>query len=116
MDSDRHRRFTGVPNERILGNLSLLAAEGRPVIVRLPLIPGVNDDEGNIRATGAFIASLGLVRVDLLPYHRAGTARYERLERPYALAGVAPPAPEDVTKAIRWLEAHGLEARPGGSS
>jgi pyruvate formate lyase activating enzyme len=116
MDSDRHRRFTGAPNERILGNLALLAAEGRPVIVRLPLIPGVNDDEGNIRATGAFVASLGLGRVDLLPYHRAGTAKYERLARPYALAGVDPPAPEDVTQAIRWLEAHGLQARPGGSS
>ena len=48
MDSGSHRRFTGVPNERILSNLRMIAEAGIDFLIRVPLIEGVNADEENI--------------------------------------------------------------------
>ena len=53
MDDDRHRKYTGVSNRLILSNLQRLSAGGAQVIVRIPLIPGVNDDEQNLTAYAA---------------------------------------------------------------
>jgi pyruvate formate lyase activating enzyme len=116
MDEERHRAFTGASNVRILQNLERLSAVHGNILVRFPFIPGVNDDDENVRATGAFLASLRLTRIDVLPYHRAGIAKYERLQRPYQLPDTQPPSAEQVTHAVRLLEACGLIVRPGGSS
>ena len=116
MDEERHRAFTGASNVRILQNLERLAAVHGNILVRFPLIPGVNDDDDNVRAMGAFLASLRLTRVDVLPYHRAGIAKYERLQRPYQLADTQPPSTERVEHVVRMLESCGLIVRPGGSS
>ena len=116
MDEDRHRVYTGASNARILHNLERLAAAHRNIVVRFPLIPGVNDDDANVRAMGALLASLRLTRIDVLPYHRAGLAKYHRLHRPYALPDTQPPAPEAVVHAARLLEGCGLIVRPGGLS
>jgi pyruvate formate lyase activating enzyme len=116
MDEERHRTFTGASNVRILQNLERLAAVHGNVLVRFPFIPGVNDDDVNVRAIGAFLASLRLTRVDVLPYHRAGLAKYERLQRPYELPDTRPPSNDHVTHAVRLLESCGLIVRPGGSS
>ena len=58
MDSIRHREVTGVPNDVILENLRRLSAAGARCIVRIPLIPGINDDEKNLVESGKFLASL----------------------------------------------------------
>jgi pyruvate formate lyase activating enzyme len=116
LDEERHRVFTGASNARILQNLERLAAIHGNILVRFPLIPGVNDDDENLREMGAYLASLRLVRVDVLPYHRAGIAKYERLQRPYQLPGTQPPSGDTVDHAVRMLESCGLIVRPGGSS
>jgi pyruvate formate lyase activating enzyme len=116
MDEDRHRVFTGASNTLILQNLERLAAVHRHIIVRFPLIPGVNDDEDNVRAIGAFLASVPLTRIDVLPYHRAGIAKYQRLLRPYALPDTQPPAPDAVARAAQILEGCGLIVQAGGVS
>jgi pyruvate formate lyase activating enzyme len=108
VDQDAHRRFTGVPNDLILSNLERLAAIHPRVLVRFPLIPGVNDDDANVRGMGALLASFRLTRVDVLPYHRAGLAKYHRLHRPYALVDAEPPSPARVAHVVRLLESHGL--------
>jgi pyruvate formate lyase activating enzyme len=116
MDEERHRAATGVSNIRILQNLEYLAAIHPRVVARFPLIPGVNDDDENVLATGAFLASLRLTRVDVLPYHRAGLAKYERLQRPYALPDTRPVSSDRLAHVVRLLEGCGLIVRPGGSS
>ncbi len=58
MDSRRHREVTGAPNEVILENLRRLSAVAAKCIVRIPLIPGINDDEKNLIESGRFLASL----------------------------------------------------------
>ena len=83
MDSEAHKKYTGVPNEQILENLRRLSSElNIPVIARTPLIPGVNDSEENLRAMGAFLRDNvpTLKEVNLLPYHRLGEGKWEQLE------------------------------------
>jgi pyruvate formate lyase activating enzyme len=116
IDDRRHQAFTGVSNRLILDNLRTLAEWHRHVIVRFPLVPGINDDEENVKALGALAASLGLPRVDVLPYHRAGTAKYHRLNREYLLDGVQPPSRQDQERVARTLAGCGLSVTLGGSS
>ena len=81
MDSDMHLRHTGVRNELILQNISALAQRGSSLIIRIPLIEGVNNDEENIRRSGAFLAGLSSppLQVDLLPYHSIAGSKYTKL-------------------------------------
>jgi glycyl-radical enzyme activating protein len=85
VDSAIHRQFTGIGNELILDNLRRLAALNAPLIVRVPLIPGFNADPVSLTAIAGFVAQLGAAvqRVDLLPYHTLGKAKYRALGREY---------------------------------
>ena len=76
-DSELHTCYTGQDNAIILENLQLLKDSGKPFIVRIPLIPGVNDSLGNMEATAALLeGAKGLQRVELLPYHKTAGAKY----------------------------------------
>ena len=116
MDPVRHEHYTGVSNKRILENLTLLAQSGSVVIVRIPVIPGVNDDEGNLSAVSRFLSPLGLRDIDLLPYHRIASGKYERLGLPYRMEGVAPPSAEGMQALAARLERNGFHVRIGGLS
>ncbi len=114
MDDARHRRFTGVSNEPILRNLRALSERDHRVVLRVPVIPGVNDDDANLDALAAFARALPrLDGVDLLPYHHIGADKYARLDRTYPLADVDPPAPEHVARIAARLASRGLPVRPG---
>jgi len=113
MDPERHREYTGAPNRNILENLEALAAE-RPVIVRIPVVPGVNDGPGEVAAMCEFLSRLKVERVDLLPYHRAGTEKYRRLGREYRMEGTLPPGRPAVEAIEAKLEAVGIRARVAG--
>ena len=115
IDDARHRQFTGVSNRLILQNLRRLLQTGQAVILRVPVIPGVTDGEDELRQLGSFIAGLpGSPRVDLLPYHRAATGKYERLNRDYPLLDVLPPAPERMQFVAEALRSYGLMVKIGG--
>jgi pyruvate formate lyase activating enzyme len=115
MDDTRHRKFTGVSNALILSNLLALSQRGHDIIIRLPLIPGVNDGEENLRKMGSFAAALPhLIRVDVLPYHGLADEKYGRLNKPYNLSETRPPAGDQVAKAVRLLEGFGLQVGVGG--
>ena len=79
MDSDKHKHGTGVPNELILENLKKLNQDfNKDIVVRIPLIPGYNDDEDNIAKTAKFLNPLKKVkRIDLLPFNVMAGAKYE---------------------------------------
>lgn len=117
IDREKHRAFTGVSNEGILENLRELSDQGADVILRVPLIPGVNDDEASLSDIGAFAASLKHRHpVDLLPYHTAGMEKYKRLNRTYLLPEVAPPSKERLAHAAGILRGSGLEVKIRGES
>jgi pyruvate formate lyase activating enzyme len=115
MADARHRQFTGVSNERILGNLRALAEQGHEIILRVPVIPGVNDDEESIWQIGQFATSLPqLRRVDLLPYHHTAADKYERLERAYALVDARPLSDKRMADLACILQQLNMEVRIGG--
>lgn len=115
MDAFVHRELTGVSNERILENVKRAAAM-RPVIIRIPTVPGYNDSDENIEATARFAAGLGenLERIELLPYHKFGTQTYSRLGREYELESVEPPSDAHMERLKEIVEACGIAAQIGG--
>lgn len=116
MDEELHRRYTGVSNQRILENLARLSGAGHRIVVRIPLIPGVNDDEGNLGRAGAYLGGLpALEYVELLAYHTIGAEKYAGLGQRYELEGLKPPAEEQMLAAVRRLEEYGLKVRYGGN-
>jgi pyruvate formate lyase activating enzyme len=109
MDDARHREFTGVSNELILGNLEALSRKGHQIVLRVPIIPGINDDEENLRRIAVLAADLpSLERVDLLPYHRIGRDKYQRLGRPCPMPDIDPPSQAELATIEEMLQGFGL--------
>ena len=114
-DPQRHRQYTGVSNDLILDNLRRLATTGKRIIVRRPVIPGCNDDIASIRSLGRFVQGLGTVdEIHLLPYHRLGEKKYERLGREYAMGGRPALREEELTELQAMLSSYGFKVRIGG--
>jgi pyruvate formate lyase activating enzyme len=112
-ESRRHEEYTGVPAELILRNLEALARAHQVVIVRVPVIPGVNDSDGDVDRLAAILLGAGLRCVDLLPYHAIGIGKYRRsgkCEPPRFKA----PAPEDLRRIAARLESKGCRVAVGG--
>ncbi|MCX6143738.1 MAG: glycyl-radical enzyme activating protein, partial [Ignavibacteriales bacterium] len=104
LNDAKHIEFTGVSNSQILKNLKHLADLGKEVIVRIPVIPGVNDDPAEIRASGSFVSSLGNVReIHLLPYHTTGFEKYRRLGMGYEMHDTLPPSADDLSVIVKEL-------------
>jgi pyruvate-formate lyase-activating enzyme len=81
MDDEAHRRLTGAGNRRILDNLRGLFRMGKKVLIRMPLIPGLNDDPAGLEAAFAMlreeaVQGADIAGVELLPYHRYGEGKY----------------------------------------
>ena len=113
MEATRHRQWTGVSNEVIMSNLWKLSKLGQKIIVRIPLVPGINDDEENLRQTGKFLASLpNIPPVELLPYHNIADGKYTGLGVEYALPGIHSPTPERMKEISTILRVYGLELYP----
>jgi pyruvate formate lyase activating enzyme len=115
MDEARHREFTGVSNAPILENLRRLAAGPAEVWVRVPLVAGVNDDDGNINETIAFLKSLKTVRcVGLLPYHSGGMDKARRLGGAFRFRSFDAPPEERLAAIEAAFRASGFDVRRGG--
>lgn len=117
MDAGAHRRLTGVSNEVILENARRIYREMHvPLLARLPLIPGCNDSPENLAATAAFVANelAPSIRVHVLPYHRLGETKYERLEKSGGAFSAEPPDDARMAEVRQIFESYGLTAVVGG--
>ncbi|OIO88708.1 MAG: glycyl-radical enzyme activating protein [Anaerolineae bacterium CG2_30_58_95] len=109
INDDRHREFTGASNTLILNNLQKLSERDHLILLRMPVIPGVNDDEENIRQTGEFVASLPRAHsLELLPYHHAAASKYAGLGQEYPLPDTRPPSEERLGQIAEILRAYGV--------
>jgi len=116
IDPVRHRAETGADNRAILENLRALSDGQAEVWVRIPLIPGFNDESANIEATGAFLADLPRRhRVFVLPYHGIADGKRRRLERSQAGSDVKSPDSETLCAVSEILTKFDLEVTVGGS-
>jgi pyruvate formate lyase activating enzyme len=110
MSPSLHERLTSVGNENILRNAEYLLKKNVPLLARYPLVPGCNDDEGELDALGDFLARNrpGTV-VEILPYHRMGVGMYEALGVKYALPSTAPPTKLQTRRAAAILGKYPIE-------
>ena len=94
MDSNKHKEATGKGNMQILENLKLLENSSKDIWIRIPVIPGINDNEEEMKQIADFIEELkGINRVDILPFNRFGKEKYESLNMEYKVEKY-PPLPE----------------------
>ncbi len=114
MDRDRHKQGTGFDNKQIQENLRQLSGQGASIEIRLPLIPGYNDDVRNIQATGTFLASLqGIQKVRVLPYHDYARSKYKALGRKDTMPHVHVPSDDELDQVVASLRRHHLNAVSG---
>lgn len=134
MDTEKHKRYTGVSNERILENIRLIAQLGTPFQIRIPLIDGINTDDENIEQTAKFIDELRMMNdeyrrqssilnhqssirgVALLPYHEMGRDKHARRGTIYNPGNIPMSTPSDATieRIVQQFKAHGITATTGG--
>ena len=114
MDDQRHQEITGVSNQLILSNLEWLVSAGKDIHIRVPVIPGINDDTSHFHSLGRYLQTLGLTRVHLLPYHAIGADKYDRRGMTYRLPQVTSPTPEQINEIATLLSGYGLDIQQGG--
>ncbi|ACN17982.1 PflC2 [Desulforapulum autotrophicum HRM2] len=109
MDDSQHRLYTGVSNGFILSNLKKLSRRGAAIIIRFPLISGVNADTQNLEKMGRFVADLPQVhQVDILPYHDFQRAKYHKFGLAYPGEKIEPVSKLQITRAVDTLTHFGL--------
>jgi pyruvate formate lyase activating enzyme len=115
MDNKIHERFTGVGNNLILDNIRLISEAGKEIIIRIPVIPGFNDEKANIEATSKFTASLpGVIRVDILPFNLGGKEKSARLMSQSKYMQVETPDEEQMSSIAKNFRKYGFEVKIGG--
>ena len=115
MDATLHKNQTGVSNDVILSNLIKLSEMGKPIIIRVPLIPGCNDSKQNVIGTAEFLSKLkSIQRVDVLPYHKFGMVKYGQLGSEYGLPDTQPQSDEYIDEILNIFEGVGLKTQVGG--
>jgi pyruvate formate lyase activating enzyme len=116
MDTQLHKKHTGVGNEKILYNLQILAEAGANINIRIPLITNVNSDRKNIEETACFIASLkgNSKVVNLLPYHNIAAHKYKKMDKEYYESNMAEPSASEINEVRRIFSDYNIETVIGG--
>lgn len=115
VDNKKHKRYCGGSNEMILENLTYVS-ENKSVIVRMPIIPGINDSEEDLQLAGELFESLSphINKVHCLPYHNLGVSKYDALGIEYKLNNVETPDDDYLKNVKRKLEKYGVDIQIGG--
>lgn len=116
-DNENHMEFTGVSNDLIISNFKLILESGTDIMVRIPVIPGYNDDKDNLESVRSFLTvnkAVNLKNISLLPYHRTGSSKYKRLNIPDRMEGIKPPSSERMNELKQFFAETGISTKIGG--
>lgn len=114
MDDAHHKELSGVGNGLILENLKRISERRKPIWVRIPLIPGYNDSEGNLGKMAAFVAPLDAVeKISLLPYNVVSGAKYPCIGETYSLEHVVAHTRDEENALAKMLSGYGKEVEVG---
>lgn len=106
-DPDRHRQYTGVSNKILYETLAVLDHEGARIILRCPIIPGLNDRPDHFKGIAALAESLTNVQeIHVLPYHALGESKNRRLGKEPPLAGIAMPESSQTQTWVEQIQKH----------
>jgi pyruvate formate lyase activating enzyme len=117
LDEMKHMESTGVTNSGILDNYRLLINSGKDVMIRIPVIPGFNDDQDHLKRLKQFITETktsSVKKINLLPYHKIGASKYRRFNLPYRMSGIEPPDKEKMKRIKELFEETGIKVKIGG--
>ncbi len=115
MDAERHLKYTGLPLAPIVANLEALGAIHPNIWIRVPIVPGSTDDEVTLLETARLASAVrGVRRVHLLPFHKTGAAKFERIGRAFTLGDVEPPSPARMEAIADLFRLRGIDTRIGG--
>jgi len=114
VSAKKHEEMTGVSNDIILTNLKELVRKGYNPIIRIPVIPGFNDDEETVEGFIKVVTELGLKKVDLLPLHHLGKNKYEQLDRDYYYKDMITPDKRTMEMIKYKFIQQGIKATIGG--
>ncbi len=115
MDPDKHLKFIGKDNKRVLENAAFIAQNAKHLVVRVPTIPTFNDTEEEIRAISRFAASLdGVKALHLLPYHRLGSDKYAAIGKGYPMGDIPLLSGERMRRLLEVAAESGLPCQIGG--
>lgn len=112
-DPEQHFKLTGQSNERIRENLTFLSDSGANIEIRIPFVPGCNDDLRNMEQSGEFLGTLNLSAVKLLPYHSLARSKYLALEMKDTMPEAESPSEETIQSAAEILRSYGLKVKSG---
>lgn len=117
IDNEKHLKYTGVSNYLILENLHLLLDSGRDIMIRIPVVPGVNDDTGSMKNLKQFLIKNktdNLKKINLLPYHKTGSSKYKKLNKASKMGNVEPPSVERMQELKEFFSDVGVKVKIGG--
>ncbi|MHC4556138.1 MAG: glycyl-radical enzyme activating protein [Planctomycetota bacterium] len=115
MDGAIHRDFTSVDNDLMLYNIRHLSDVGKKIVIRIPVIPGFNDDLANIEMTAKFVALLENVgAIDILPFNRGGKGKSARLTTSFNLIETEVPNGDKMISIADTLKNYGFKVKIGG--
>jgi pyruvate formate lyase activating enzyme len=118
MDTNKHSKQAGVANEIVLSNVAALAASswnGR-LVIRVPVIPGFNEDDENIIATAEFLKQVGLAEINLLPFHRMGDSKWRQCGMEYPYRAQEAPSPELMRHIQNLVSGRGIACYTGADT
>lgn len=118
MNAEKHLEKTGVSNEQTLNNVKALVDTKWPgrLIVRIPLIPGFNDDDENIVATAEFVKASGLKEINILPFHRMGDSKWSQCGMTYPYREQESPSPEKMHHVKEMVTEQGITCYVGSDT
>ena len=115
LDNAKHEKFTGVPNQQILENLKELSQKGSKIIIRIPIIPGINDDNDELNKMRDFVSNLNNIQgIDLLPFHKIGKNKYVKLNLPYKMEDFNEPSDVLMEKIKLKFDSLNIPVKIGG--
>ena len=114
LDEQKHLEYTGISNQLILDNLKRLSRQNKNIEIRIPLIPGVNDDKGEIAEMAELIQSLALNEVSILPFHKLGLDKYRRLGLVTEMAHTLTPSKAYLESIAEIFTRNNLKVNIGG--
>jgi pyruvate formate lyase activating enzyme len=112
MSPGAHKKLTSKSNAPVLRNIASAAARypAVPMVIRIPVIPGVNDSEDNIGATARFVRLLGTdCKIELLAYHRLGIPNYDALGLKYTMYDIQSPSEDHLRNLDALVRSYGIE-------
>jgi pyruvate formate lyase activating enzyme len=117
LDSQKHSEYTGQPNDIILKNYYLIATSGCDFMVRIPVIPGFNDDMEHLERLKQYIFNISnekLKMINLLPYHKIGTSKYKRFNIPNRMGNIEQPSAARMNELKAFFSDGGVKVKIGG--